>query len=50
MSWLTRVRNALPFGTVVRYQKRPSSSQVGRTPVPVTSGVAFAPRNRSARA
>jgi hypothetical protein len=42
-------KNALPFDTVVRYQKRPFSTHVGRTLTPVTRGAVVVPRKRSAR-
>ncbi len=42
--------NSEPFGRVVRYQNRPSGSQLARTPAPVTSGAVVVPRNFSARA
>src|SRR5687767_354021 len=42
--------NVNPFVVEARYQNRPSESQVGRTPDPVTRGAVVVPRNRSARA
>jgi len=40
--------NSDPSGVVTRYQARPSSSQVGRSGIPLTSRFVALPRNCSA--